>query len=859
MRLILRAALALAIGLAAAGAPRAQDSAGSDGRVVGGRPAEKGAWPWQVKIYAADPQQRGRSAAHCGGSVIAPNWVLTAAHCFVSGSSGRQSLTARDIILVAGETELPRSFVAKAGDRRLLRARNVVLHPQFDIRTFTNDVALVELDGSTQATPVALPGEASASSDLAGVSAVVTGWGFTTTAHGFDASQLPTALQEAELPVVSIPACRQAYADSTMRAYSLDGRNLCAGFQEGGRDACQGDSGGPLVARTATGWAQVGIVSWGEGCAERNRYGVYTRVAAFEGWIRSATGGAPGPAVPPAAVQSGAPPAAASGPPAAAQPAQATSGPQFTAQDAIAALVPSGQAPAEAQPAPPVAAPPAAAGPSATPAPTAPEPAVSDARGDRALLIGIDAYPGQLRLVGSTNDVKAEYKLLTETLGFKPAEIMTLTDEKATRAGILAAIDDWLIKGSKPGSRVFIHFSGHGFQAKDENGDEDDGLDETLVPVDVELVRGPSGKVTDVRNQIIDDEIAARMAKLHDRRVTAVFDSCHSGTVTRDVGGSGMTQADLGYVRSLEAVLDLDEELTRKLASPRRSLRAATPKSSFVERIDDAVVWSAVAEDQLALVDRTAAEPMGVFTRRFVDGVRARAGKDASRPTRSLVQLLDYVRAQSSAYCDTRPELCKAGLTPQLEAPPSRLGDDVVTGNEPVSTPDAVQATLGGDNPAGVSIEILPGDDVAVGQKIAFRVQAKKQGYLVLIDVDASGKLTQIWPNRHSMATPKGEKPTANLLKAGKVLTVPDMGNPFAGFEYVAEPPSGRGMVVAVMSDQPVQVIDLPDMPVTLGGQRAALDYVYRLAQSLRITPADEAGRIVQPKWSFASKPYTIR
>jgi secreted trypsin-like serine protease len=853
MRLSPSRILAAALGLTMLlpGSVGAQTAAQpSDDRVVGGRPAEKGAWPWQVKIYAPDPQQRGRSAAHCGGTVIAPNWVLTAAHCFVSGSTGKQSLTARDILLVAGETELPRSLVAKAGDPRMLRARNVVVHPQFDIRTFVNDVALVELETPTQAQPVPLPGEAAAQTDLGGASAVVTGWGFTSTAHGFDTAQLPTALQEAELPVVSVPACRQAYSDSTMRGYSLDQRNLCAGFQEGGRDACQGDSGGPLVARAAGGWTQVGVVSWGEGCAAKNRYGVYTRVAAFEGWIRETTGGAPGPAAPPIAAAAVAvqAPAATPAPSAPAQP-----GPQFTAQDALAALVPSGQ---PQPPAPVTTAPPA-------PKPVSPaQPATAgDASGDRALLIGIDAYPGQLRLVGSTNDVKAEYRLLTETLGYKPEQIMTLTDEKATRAGILAAIDDWLVAGSKPGSRVFIHFSGHGFQAKDDNGDEEDGLDETLVPVDVELVRGPSGKVTEVKNQIIDDEIAARMARLRDRKVTAVFDSCHSGTVTRDVGGSGMTPADLGYVRSLEAVLDLDQELSRKLTSAQRSLRAATaPKSSFVERIDDAVVWSAVAEDQLALVDRTAAEPMGVFTRRFVDGVRARSGgKGATKEPRSLAQLLDYVRSQSAAYCDTRPELCKAGLTPQLEASASRLGEDAVTGVEPSSTPEAVQATLGAENPAGVSLEILPGDDIAVGQKIAFRVQTKKPGYLVLIDVDASGKLTQIWPNRHSMATPKGEKPTANLLKAGRVLTVPDMGNPFAGFEYVAEPPSGNGMVVAVVSDQPVQVIDLPDMPVTLGGQRAALDYVYRLAQSLRITPADEAGRVVQPKWSFASKPYTIR
>src|SRR6266480_897551 len=147
-----------------------------------------------------------------------------------------------------------------------------------------------------------------------------------------------------------------------------------------------------------------------------------------------------------------------------------------------------------------------------------------DGRGvKRALLIGINNYAAVPRLRGSVNDVETMRQVLVSRWGFAERNITMLTDERATRAGILRALDQ-LVKESGPSDTVYFHFSGHGSQVKDLNGDEEDGLDETIIPQD-----GRSGDVRD----IIDDELDEIFARMKPRSVMIVLDSCHSGTATR--------------------------------------------------------------------------------------------------------------------------------------------------------------------------------------------------------------------------------------------------------------------------------------------------------------------------------------
>ncbi|MBY5367609.1 trypsin-like serine protease [Rhizobium leguminosarum] len=815
------------------------DFAGEDGgRVIGGQAAKKGEWPWQVKILAPDPEQRGRFGGHCGGSLIAPRWILTAAHCVTSGRSGKQDLFARDLLIVEGKSKIDKVIAVDGPDKPGLAVEDVIIHEDFDRKVFANDIALIKLSEPAKSKPAILASASDDEVEAAGHSAVVTGWGYTKADHGWDDKYLPTELQEVELPIVPREDCRAAYRDSSMRMNPIDERNVCAGYAEGGKDACQGDSGGPLVAqRPDKRWIQLGIVSWGAGCAEAEHYGVYTRVAAFRDWIAAKTDGDVPDVEGPAADDQVASTTTSGGT------KQRQSG-QEEANLAITTSPAGDTAPAATTETPAADTPASDTLPADKPVtdepavqpPVAQMPVIESSPGDRALLIGIDEYEmREAKLTGSATDVKAMQVFLAKTLAYRPEQIHTLTNRKATREAILAEIDDWLVRQSTPGSRVFLYFSGQG---SEEMGAEET-TSPTLVAVDAKLVR-EGGKVT-VTNQIRETEIAARLNSLKDRRVTLLIDACHVGP-----GSRSAVAAPSGTVRCLGPAL-------AALEPPNKSGKEA--KFSFGG--ESAMVWSAVNAGQWALVDREAKPPVGVFTRRFIEGVQDGVARAADKPNVSNAVLLDYVRRKSDEYCRTHAEDCRFTPVPQFYGQPDALGRDVITGEEAKTPVAAVENTLKSDNEAGVAVDVLPGTAVSIGDKVAMRVSTKTSGYLILVDIDASGKLTQLYPNKRSMGLKPSAKSGDNRLDPARPVVVPDARNPYTGFEYVVEGPAGVGMVVAILSDKPIEVLDLPDVPTPLVGQRAAFNYVYDLARSLRIVGDDETG--VQGKWSFDSKFYRVR
>ena len=162
------------------------------------------------------------------------------------------------------------------------------------------------------------------------------------------------------------------------------------------------------------------------------------------------------------------------------------------------------------------------------------------------------------------------------------------------------------------------------------------------------------------------------------------------------------------------------------------------------------------------------------------------------------------------------------------------------------------------ENSAGVALDIQPGPEVQVGGKVTFRVSAKRPGYLILVDVDAAGRVTQIFPNRGSLLR-IGSRENLNLIKPGRAMTIPEPGNAYAGFEFVAAPPTGTAMVVAILSDRPVQMLDLPDVPTEVAGQPEALNYIADAARSLRIASASESRGLLEARWSFDARLYVVR
>uniref|UniRef100_A0A8C1EXW6 ST14 transmembrane serine protease matriptase n=1 Tax=Cyprinus carpio carpio TaxID=630221 RepID=A0A8C1EXW6_CYPCA len=238
-------------------------------RIVGGQNADVGEWPWQVSLHF---QTNGHV---CGASIISNKWLLSAAHCFIQPDSAYKITS--NWLTYSGL----RDQNIQDGSVQKRTLKNIITHPNYDSMTNDYDISLLELSDplnfTNTAHPICLP--ASTHVFSAGSACFVTGWG--TLREGGSVAQI---LQKAEVKVINDTVCNMVTEGQ------VTSRMMCSGYLTGGVDACQGDSGGPLVCRSDVGkWFQAGIVSWGEGCARRNKPGVYTRVTKLREWIREIT------------------------------------------------------------------------------------------------------------------------------------------------------------------------------------------------------------------------------------------------------------------------------------------------------------------------------------------------------------------------------------------------------------------------------------------------------------------------------------------------------------------------------------------------------------------------------------------
>ena len=223
----------------------------SQQRIVGGTPATAADNPFQVGLLRKT-EKNNFKAQFCGGTLIGASVVVTAAHCsdFVASA---------DVQVLTGARKLDGS-----GTRH--NVTSIAIHESWNPDTFDNDVAVWKLatpvKGGTHATLATTEG-------VAGVQLLATGWGLL--AQG---GKQPIDLMKVQVPIVDTANCNDANSYNG----AITAQMVCAGMDVGGKDTCQGDSGGPLTGGAANAVLN-GITSWGQGCAQANFFGIYTKVA----------------------------------------------------------------------------------------------------------------------------------------------------------------------------------------------------------------------------------------------------------------------------------------------------------------------------------------------------------------------------------------------------------------------------------------------------------------------------------------------------------------------------------------------------------------------------------------------------
>ena len=477
---------------------------------------------------------------------------------------------------------------------------------------------------------------------------------------------------------------------------------------------------------------------------------------------------------------------------------------------------------------------------------------------DRALIIGIDKYANlgpDLQLTGSENDVRLIEKIAKEQWGFRPGQIKLLLNAQATADAIRQAFASWLVGGTAPGDRVLFYFSGHGYFLPDEDGDEPDGKDETLVAYDAKPT--PSGYV----NMVTDDDIRAQLDKLLGRSVMLIADSCHSGTITRALDPANVNGMSIEKSPKWQMATRGAADKSGRIEVTREEFAKLRRGNTFFRHVGGELAWTAVAATEVAQEDitREGQQRNGVFTRYFAEGILQRTADGDGNGAVSAAELLQFVRAKALEYCGSNH--CSTGMTPTFEPGGPDLARDILAWTRPGDTlppgeteapaPQAVPPAPTSLIPANraafaVKLEIMPGPTVTLGEEIKLSVTSSKPGYLIVFDLREGGRVVQLFPSTCSHRERK--------LRTNAVLVIPD---PTYGCVFAATE-RGKGQIMAIVSEDNVPVDELLARNKGLEVVSHPSAYLAEIAQALLgVWTGDARNRSVS--WGLATAKYEVR
>jgi hypothetical protein len=398
---------------------------------------------------------------------------------------------------------------------------------------------------------------------------------------------------------------------------------------------------------------------------------------------------------------------------------------------------------------------------------------------DRALIVGVEKYrdPRVPDTPGCEADARAMEQLIRSV--YKFAEVKVLINEEATASNIERWFRSWLIAGTQPGDRVFFFYAGHGSQIADDNGDERDGKDETLAPYDVD----PSSGANIIRDDLFDEMIG----KLSGRRAVLVFDSCHSGTISRGVPrlkdfarGGGVR-----YLPTPEQFAELDAAPTPREGAAGYVVKGSASRDLVVEdefiepqrfsAMSGAVIISAAGDRQLVYPLQVNGRYRGALSYALVESLQRNQPK--------LRDLAESVRRQ----------IRQLQITGRLEGdqqPVFTITDNALLADKPLFvTWEETPIIALSNRLSPIKIQLRDRENKSayrIGEKITYEVTTDAPGYLYLIVFSRQNVAACIFPN--------SQDPN-NMLAPG-AITIPRG----AAYEFPIGEPAGRDVVVALLS-----------------------------------------------------------